>query len=46
MSTYYFGLLMFTLLTLFLFAFGFRIIWLDRKREKLEKENLKETKSH
>ncbi len=29
---------------MFLMAFGFFIIWQDRKREKLEEENLKKAK--
>ena len=39
---YLFGLLPFLLFI----AFGFFIIYQDRKREKLEKQKLKEAKSH
>lgn len=46
MSAYYFGFTLFLLLSLFLIAFGLRIIWIDRKREEMEKQKLKESKSH
>lgn len=46
MSAYYFGFTLLLLFSFFLIAFALRIIWIDRKREELEKQKLKESKSH